>query len=546
MPERAAAHADRSPGGGARGAVRGPRPGAGALAGAAPAGPWLAAAAGLPAMAALAGGAWLPLQARLRVGSPGDAYEREADHVADTVLRMPAPSGAALPISQVRGDDGGAPVQRRCAKCGGSHGEGDADGYGVVQRKCSCEQDKDEMVHRREKGGGHAAPGGSAAPGPGTAFTAALAGLRAGGGAPLAPRLRGFFEPRFGHDLGGVRLHTGPLAERSAEAVAARAFTVGNDIVFGRGELTPDSASGRHLLAHELTHVVQQTPRVARRELLVQRQAAGATAAPAAIQDAAAAAPVSAAAGIPAAALGKGFQVCSRQTAVIPGLSFNHGFIDTPSNRYALLGRCRPKKAGGPGIPLVSGADLGLPLNPTAAKTLGDAKDEPCGKTPHCVPCRPRAGVADLGKCFSDTFRSYPSPAEYVVFPGPNSNTFTSTMARSCCQEMESPPPALGRVPGWGHSVPSPLDATCSDKSGCGDTGDVPRADKPGGILRGILTGGLLGGGVGAGIGAVLGGLIGLIGGPMGALAGLKIGALAGAAIGGLVGAGAGGYAGSQ
>jgi len=107
---------------------------------------------------------------------------------------------------------------------------------------------------------------GPAAPRVPTGFTAQLAGLR-GSGAPLSPALRGFFEPRFGNDFGAVRLHTGALAERSADAVHARAFTLGNDVVFGHGEYAPDSPAGRHLLAHELTHVVQQTPMVRRQPM---------------------------------------------------------------------------------------------------------------------------------------------------------------------------------------------------------------------------------------------------------------------------------------
>lgn len=66
-------------------------------------------------------------------------------------------------------------------------------------------------------------------------------------------------EDRFGTDVSGVRLHTGRAAHEAAEALDARAFTVGRDIFFGRGEYDPTSASGRELLAHEVSHVVQQT-----------------------------------------------------------------------------------------------------------------------------------------------------------------------------------------------------------------------------------------------------------------------------------------------
>lgn len=68
-------------------------------------------------------------------------------------------------------------------------------------------------------------------------------------------------ESRFGHDFSRVRVHTDPLAARSAEAVAAQAYTVGSDVVFGVGRYAPASRDGQRLLAHELAHVVQQSVR---------------------------------------------------------------------------------------------------------------------------------------------------------------------------------------------------------------------------------------------------------------------------------------------
>ncbi|HEY7303662.1 MAG TPA: DUF4157 domain-containing protein [Bryobacteraceae bacterium] len=77
--------------------------------------------------------------------------------------------------------------------------------------------------------------------------------------APLSPSQRDYFESRFGATFGGVRIHTGPEAERSAAQLNARAYTLGSDIVFGSGEYQPGSYDGRLLLAHELTHIVQQS-----------------------------------------------------------------------------------------------------------------------------------------------------------------------------------------------------------------------------------------------------------------------------------------------
>ena len=77
-------------------------------------------------------------------------------------------------------------------------------------------------------------------------------------GRPLDPGTRAFFEPRFGHDLTQVRVHTDSQASESARAVNALAYTVGNKVVFGAGQFAPNSPAGRMLLAHELTHVIQQ------------------------------------------------------------------------------------------------------------------------------------------------------------------------------------------------------------------------------------------------------------------------------------------------
>lgn len=76
-------------------------------------------------------------------------------------------------------------------------------------------------------------------------------------GQALSPTQRAYFEPHFG-DLSAVRLHTGPEAHAAAAGLSARAFTIGRDIAFGAGQYQPDSPAGRKLLAHELTHTVQQ------------------------------------------------------------------------------------------------------------------------------------------------------------------------------------------------------------------------------------------------------------------------------------------------
>ena len=80
----------------------------------------------------------------------------------------------------------------------------------------------------------------------------------AGSGKPLEPVLRQDMEQRFGHDFSRVRVHSDGAAEQSARDVNARAYTVGRNVVFAAGQFAPETHQGRRLLAHELTHVVQQ------------------------------------------------------------------------------------------------------------------------------------------------------------------------------------------------------------------------------------------------------------------------------------------------
>jgi Domain of unknown function (DUF4157) len=163
------------------------------------------------------------VQTSLEAGQRHDPLEREADQVADAIVRMPEPATAAPRI------------QRLCAEC-----------EEQMQRKASVE-DEEPLVQAKREGEDSAA-----------AIAPYLDSL-SGRGEPLAPAARAFMEPRFGVDFSAVRIHTDPEAHRSARAVDALAFTVGRDIVFGAGHYAPDTARGQRLIAHELAHVVQQS-----------------------------------------------------------------------------------------------------------------------------------------------------------------------------------------------------------------------------------------------------------------------------------------------
>lgn len=195
------------------------------------------------------------VQPKLDLSTPGDRYEQEADRVADEIMRMPAPRSATPPPTHATH---AAPqhVQRKCSSC-----------EIAARRKPSEDEDRRIVQTKRATGDGSHAP----AP----HRLDALTGAPQGGGASLSQSAREFFEPRFGHDFAHVRVHTDARADEMARAIDARAFTVGQDIGFRAGEYRPDSFEGRKLLAHELTHTLQQgTPGFSRQ---VQRACDAAT-----------------------------------------------------------------------------------------------------------------------------------------------------------------------------------------------------------------------------------------------------------------------------
>ncbi len=131
------------------------------------------------------------------------------------------------------------------------------------------------LTKRECKSAKAAAPGGSASP-PAVAqrkvapespqSTGSLSSVQhvlASPGRPLDASTREFFAARFGHDFSNVRVHDDAAAAASARGVQALAYTVGHDVVFGAGQYSPGTSGGRHLLAHELTHVIQQRGRSA-------------------------------------------------------------------------------------------------------------------------------------------------------------------------------------------------------------------------------------------------------------------------------------------
>jgi hypothetical protein len=156
----------------------------------------------------------------LRIGPANDAFEREADRVPKAVM---ADRSVGWSLSRMNVH---APVRRKCAQ---------------------CEEEENKL---QRKPTGIAGAFGAAPP--------IVHEVLRSPGEPLDAGTRSFFEARFGRDLSQVRVHADVKAAASARAVNALAYTVGRDVVFGAGRYRPGALEGKRLLAHELSHVVQQ------------------------------------------------------------------------------------------------------------------------------------------------------------------------------------------------------------------------------------------------------------------------------------------------
>lgn len=196
------------------------------------------------------------LQPKLKIGAPNDKYEREADKVADQVMHMPVPQEINRESFTRLGN--GAEIQRICDECEEELRRKPMQEDEGIQSKplfnptsISVQLHVNEIRRLRSK-----QKSGSAAQAPN--HVQLHIDILRSSGRPLPESTRAYFEPRFGFDFGDVRVHTGERAAKAAQSINARAFTVGEHVVFGSGEYAPDTDSGKRLLAHELTHTIQQ------------------------------------------------------------------------------------------------------------------------------------------------------------------------------------------------------------------------------------------------------------------------------------------------
>lgn len=174
------------------------------------------------------------IQPKLEIGAVNDPLEYEADSMADKVMRM----GGLPPVNHAAGN-----AIQRCS-CGDEE----------IHRKPLS-----SFIQRKESAGGiHASAG----------VSDQINSTR-GNGNSMDATTQSFMESRFGTAFNGVKIHTNDEAIQMNRELSARAFTIGNDIYFNEGQYQPGSDSGKHLLAHELTHTVQQNKMINRK--LIQR-----------------------------------------------------------------------------------------------------------------------------------------------------------------------------------------------------------------------------------------------------------------------------------
>lgn len=189
------------------------------------------------------------IQPKLTIGKPNDKYEREADRVADQVMRMPESQGSLV--------NGHLSLLQRKVGCPECMEEEEPvqtktipnQITPLVQRQEEPEEEEEEPVQAKQLSNKSL---------PLSHRLQNQIQVIRGGGQPLPQSTRSFFEPRFGRDFSNVRVHTCNSAAQINRKLDAQAFTNRNNIYFNHGKYNPDTLAGKRLLGHELTHVIQQ------------------------------------------------------------------------------------------------------------------------------------------------------------------------------------------------------------------------------------------------------------------------------------------------
>lgn len=197
------------------------------------------------------------LQKKLTVGSANDPLEKEADAVAERVMRNPKDFYLDPRVSSYRPAMQRPPAGGTIARENLNEQEQETaqlkSNTPDISRMAGEEEEMQQATLQLDSQG----PGAEGGP-VSEELQQRIDGVRNTGGEKLPESEREFFESRMGHDFGEVRIHTGSEAAQVSRDVNAKAFTIGRDVVFGAGEYKPGTPEGRRLMAHELTHTVQQ------------------------------------------------------------------------------------------------------------------------------------------------------------------------------------------------------------------------------------------------------------------------------------------------
>ncbi len=178
------------------------------------------------------------IQTKQKVSHPTDPYEQEADRITEQIVKNDSFSYPSL-ISE-RDIGGDLRINRKCNAC-------------EMEHELEAEEEKRDLKISRKSG--DTKPSTELSTNQISLINSALNES----GIPLDKQTRDYMEPRLHHNFDDVRIHNDSNASRSAESINALAYTLGNNIVFGNGQYNPLSKTGQKMIAHELTHVVQQS-----------------------------------------------------------------------------------------------------------------------------------------------------------------------------------------------------------------------------------------------------------------------------------------------
>ena len=165
-------------------------------------------------------------QTKLTIGQAGDKYEQEADAMADHVVNR-----SSMPS-----------IQQKCASC-------EQEDKSVLPKLQKMGEEEEEEMQMKSNG--------NSASTASQELSSQLESSR-GSGNVLPDHTRAEMESNFGVDFSNVRVHTGQQAVQMNQSLNAQAFTHGNNVYFNQGKYQPDTTEGRKLIAHELTHTIQQ------------------------------------------------------------------------------------------------------------------------------------------------------------------------------------------------------------------------------------------------------------------------------------------------